>query len=71
MRMKINSLVNIVTGSHSRAMTGTCQITVPHLRLRLSIDEADRLAEALREAVDVVTEAEDPVLVAELEGRNP
>lgn len=56
MRHKVNDTCNVLTGDHSDAYRSygqepAPQITVPHLRLRLSIYEAERLATALAEAV--------------------
>jgi hypothetical protein len=58
MRIKVNELANVVTGEdatgyRSAGRQPRPQITVPHLRLRLSIDEAESLALALLEAVAV------------------
>jgi len=56
MRLKVNSQCNVCTLEHSQAFRSyqrdpAPQITVPHLRLRLSIDEAKTLAANLTEAI--------------------
>lgn len=56
MRIKVNHLTNVVTGEHSNSYRREGdeprpEITVPHLRLRLAIEEAAALATALIEAV--------------------
>ena len=62
-RIKANSICNVVTGDDAKSYVrhdGTCapEITVPHLRLRLSIAEAERLMESLQEAL-VIAKAEE------------
>ena len=57
-RIKVNPICNVCTEDESKAYIrhdGTCspEITVPHLRLRLSIDDAQALANALLAAVAV------------------
>jgi hypothetical protein len=57
MRQAVNNLCNVVTGEHSQAPGGAPQITVPHLRLRLHVGEAEALIAALQAAVDAARAA--------------
>jgi hypothetical protein len=55
MRHKINDSCNVVTEEHSTSPRGFPQITVPHLRLRLYVGEAEGLVKALQEAIAFAT----------------
>ena len=57
MRERVNASCNVVTGEHSQAYRAAGnpprpQITVPSLRLRMSVEEAEQLAKHLLQAVE-------------------
>ena len=59
MRHKINDICNVVTGEHATTYirqdgSNRPQITVPHLRLRLDVQEAERLHHALVDAIQFI-----------------
>jgi len=63
MRTKVNHSCNICTGDHSNAYCSPGreprpEITVPSLRLRLSIEDAEQLAQHLAEAVAMAKKLE-------------
>jgi hypothetical protein len=61
-RINIQDICNVVTEEHSEAYRSEAQpiprpqVTIPRFRARLSIEEANRLAQALTEAVRVAQE---------------
>jgi hypothetical protein len=57
MRIKVNASCNVCTGEHSQSyrpqgQPPKPQVTVPSLRLRLSVEEAERLGQHLLQAVE-------------------
>jgi hypothetical protein len=58
MRIKVNDLTNVLTGDDTTGYrhpgeAPRPQITIPHLRARLTVEEAGQLATALCEAIAV------------------
>lgn len=58
MRIKVNHSCNVCTEEHSNAYRSAgrapaAEITVPSLRIRLSVSEAEALAKHLTEAIAV------------------
>jgi hypothetical protein len=63
MRIKVNVSCNVLTDEHSNAYRSpgrvtAPEITVPSLRARMTVGEAERLARHLLEAVAVAKKAE-------------